>query len=268
MTGQVQFHAPCSKGIARIVFSHPGKLNALDQAMWRSLTGHMKHLAADAELQARTRVVVLQGEGGAFISGGDIEEFLGFRFDRAQLEAFHEDIVATALQSLLDCDIPLIAEIVGPCVGGGLEIACCCDLRLASDTSRYGVPIAKLGFPMAPREMEIVAAVVGPTVLRELLLEARVLSAAEAQARGMLTRVVPEADLAAHVQASAEAMARLSPQALRLNKRALREFTNQRGSQRESRSACFDYAPSAEHREGLLAFIERRPADFSTPTSP
>jgi enoyl-CoA hydratase len=246
------------QGIARITLSNPGKLNALSAAMWRELRAAVRACETDAT----TRVVVIAGEGGHFAAGGDIEEFPHFRFDAATLARFHEEDVRPALVALRDSDLPLVAAIEGACIGGGLEIAACCDLRIAAAGSRFGVPIAKLGFPMAPAELEIVAAVVGPNVLRELLIEARVLDAAEALARGLVTRVVPDALLAAEVRASAERIAALSPQALRLNKRALREFTRAPLSAAAQRAPHYDYAPSAEHREGLAAFNEKRAPRF------
>lgn len=257
-SGQVQFQAADADGIARLVLSHPGKLNALNVAMWQQLRGHLQALAE----QPLPRVIIVQGADGQFVAGGDIAEFPLFRFDAARLAWFHEDVVAPALQALIDCDVPLIAQIEGACVGGGLEIAACCDIRIAGQGSRFGVPIAKLGFPMAPLEIEIVARVVGETVLRELLLEARVMGADEALARGLLSRVVADAEVAAEAWSSARRMAQLSPQALRLNKQALRQFAAGRPSLRAEREPHYAYAPSAEHREGLAAFNERRPARF------
>ena len=115
---------------------------------------------------------------------------------------------------------------------------------------------------MAPAEIEIVARVVGATVLRELLLEARVLSADEALGKGLVSRVVADDAVAAEALRSARHMAALSPQAMRLNKRALRRFAHGEPSTRAEREPHFAYAPSAEHREGLAAFNEKRPARF------
>ena len=260
-TGHVHFHPADAQGIARLVISHPGKLNALNVTMWRELR---EHLAAVRAAPKPPRVIVVQGEGGTFVAGGDIEEFPQFRFNAQTLAAFHEDVVAPALQALLDCEVPLVAQIEGACVGGGLEIAACCDIRICGAGSRFGVPIAKLGFPMAPLEVEIVARVVGETCLRELLLEARVLGAEEARERGLITRIVADAQVAAEARQSAERIAVLSPQAMRLNKRALRRFANVAHpvSTREERDAHYAYAPSEEHREGLAAFNEKRPARF------
>ena len=207
-------------------------------------------------------MVLVQGEGSSFVAGGDIAEFPDFRFEAHTLAAFHEDVVAPALWAMQACDVPLVAQIEGACVGGGLEIAACCDIRICGTGSRFGVPIAKLGFPMAPAEIEIVARVVGETVLRELLLEARVLNAAEARERGLVTRVVPDADVATEALAAARRMAELSPQAMRLNKQALRRFAWGLSSTRDERTPYYAYAPSDEHREGLAAFNEKRPARF------
>jgi enoyl-CoA hydratase len=259
MSGSVRFSPPDASAIARLTLSNPGKLNALSVAMWRELRMHVAKLNAHPE---HVRVVIVQGEGGQFASGGDIEEFPQFRFDATTLARFHEEDVRPALQALLDCDLPLVAQIDGACIGGGLEVAACCDIRIAGSSARFGVPIAKLGFPLAPAELEIVAAAVGPTVLRELLIEARVLNAQEAFARGLVSRVVADADVAAETRAAAERIAALSPQALRLNKRALRQFTHAARSSHAERAPHYAYAASDEHREGLAAFNEKRKPRF------
>jgi enoyl-CoA hydratase len=261
MAGHVHLHAADADGIARLQFSHPGKLNALSVQMWRDLRSLVEGLNA-LHADAGPRVVLVQGDGGSFVAGADIEEFPDFRFDADTLAHYHEEVVAPALNALLDCERPLVAQIEGACVGGGLEIAACCDLRICGESSRFGVPIAKLGFPMAPLEVEIVARVIGETTLRELLIDARVLGAAEARERGLVTRVVADDAVAAEAQATAARIARLSPQALRLNKRALRQFARSSGSSRDERAPHYAYAPTAEHREGLAAFNEKRPAQF------
>lgn len=259
MTGSVRYTPPDTAGIARLMLSNPGKLNALSVAMWRELRAQVARLNAQGD---GVRVVVVAGESGHFASGGDIEEFPQFRFSADTLARFHEEDVRPALQALLDCDLPLVAQIDGACIGGGLEIAACCDIRIAGSSARFGVPIARLGFPLAPAELEIVAAVVGPTVLRELLIEARVLDAHEAFARGLVTRVVADADVAAEARAAAERIAALSPQALRLNKRALRQFAHAAHSSHAERAPHYAYAASDEHREGLAAFNEKRKPRF------
>ena len=141
MSGHVAFTPPDAAGIARLTLSNPGKRNALSVAMWRELRAHVARLNAHP---GGVRVVVVAGEGGQFASGGDIEEFPQFRFDATTLARFHEEDVRPALQALLDCELPLVAQVEGACIGGGLEIAACCDIRLAGAGARFGVPIAKL----------------------------------------------------------------------------------------------------------------------------
>jgi len=246
-------------GIARVTIANPGKLNALTLAMWAELRAVFELLQADP---APARVVVLRGAGGSFVAGADIEQFPQFRFAPATLARYHEELVAPALRAMLACDIPLVAHIEGACVGGGLEIAACCDLRLCEPASRFGVPIARLGFPMAPAEVEIVSHIIGQTLLRELLIEARLMGAAEAHERGIVTRVVDADRLDDEVRRVAHNIAALSPQAMRLNKRVLRAFARPSFSSPAERAAHYQYADSDEHREGLSAFIEKRPAQF------
>jgi enoyl-CoA hydratase/carnithine racemase len=246
-------------GIAALRISNPGKMNALTLGMWRELRAVFDGLR---HADAAPRAIVVRGEGGEFVAGADIEEFPQLRFEPETLAAYHEDVVAPALHAMLDCDVPLIAHIEGACIGGGLEIAACCDLRLCEPASRFGVPIARLGFPMAPAEVEIVSHIVGQTLLRELLIEARLLHAAEAHARGLVTRVIDSERLEAEVRRTAVHVASLSPQAMRLNKRVLRTFARPSFSDAEARAAHYDYADSDEYREGVQAFIEKRPAKF------
>lgn len=256
--GQVRLQPADAAGVARVCISHPGKLNALSTAMWHELRAIFDALN---KVEDAPRVVLVHGEGGHFAAGGDIEEFPSFRFDEQRLRHFHEEAVAPALRAMLDCDIPIVAQIDGACVGGGLEIAACCDLRICGRASRFGIPIARLGFPLAPSEAQIVARVLGPTLLRELLIEARLLGAGEALARGIVNRVVDDAAVAAEALAACTRIAALSPQAQRLNKRSLRQLA-EGGPSSAQRHDHFSYADSPEHREGLAAFAERRPARF------
>jgi len=248
-----------AEGIATLRISNPGKMNALTLQMWRELREAFDGLRRGDD---PPRVIVVRGDGREFVAGADIEEFPEFRLEPESLAAYHEDLVAPALHAMLDCDVPLVAHIEGACIGGGLEIAACCDLRLCEPASRFGVPIARLGFPMAPAEVEIVSHIVGQTLLREMLIEARLLGAAEAHARGLVTRVVDPERLEAEVRRTALHIASLSPQAMRLNKRVLRTFARPAFSDAEARARHYDYADSDEHREGLQAFIEKRPAKF------
>jgi len=244
----------------RVTLSNPDKLNAIDISMWRELRAAFERLQALPAAEAPHAIVVC-GAGDQFASGGDIVEFAQFRFDEARLADFHENIVAPALRAMLDCDIPGFAQISGACIGGGLEIAACCDIRVCGTSSRFGAPIAKLGFPMAPAELQVLARVVAAPVLREMLLEARLLDADAALRHGLVHDVVPDSEVATLVQRRAERLATLSPQAARINKRTLRQIAAG-GPTEPERRAHFAYAESADHREGVTAFIEKRPPRF------
>ena len=251
---------------ARVTLCHPGKFNAMSRAMWRELRAVFEGLQHSA-----VRCVVLQGANGHFCAGGDISEYADFRFQEASLRDFHENDVWGGLQAMLNCDVPLIASIDGNCMGAGLEMASCCDLRLASSAARFGAPIARLGFPMAPREAALVVRAVGELTAREMLLSAAVLDAAEMKQRGFLTRVCAPAELAGAVQGLTERIITLAPAAARQNKQFFRsnhpqalDFQSGIASDLIANSSAdaYRYADSAEHREGVMAFIGKRPPVF------
>jgi enoyl-CoA hydratase/carnithine racemase len=161
--------------------------------------------------------------------------------------------------------VPVVAQIEGACMGAGLEIACCCDIRIAGAGARFGAPIARLGFPMAPREAQLVASVAGEATLREMLLEAVQLDAREMKARGFLQRVVANEHLALEVQATADRICALAPQAARMNKRTLRRLAGRADlapPPPDLLERAYDYATSTEHREGISAFLEKRTPRF------
>ncbi|ACB33561.1 Enoyl-CoA hydratase/isomerase [Leptothrix cholodnii SP-6] len=261
MSVDVRFEPHASlPDVALVTLSNPAKLNAMSVAMWQQLRGHFDGLA---ERAPQLRCVILRGEGGTFVSGGDIEEFPAFRFDAARLRHFHEEIVGPALDALYRCDVPLVAQIERACVGGGLEIACQCDIRVAGAGSRFGAPIARLGFPMAPDEMAGVARVTGLASAAEILLEARLLDAATALQRGLVHRVVADDGVAAEAEATARRIAAGAPLAARLNKRTLRLISAQFHFSEAQRAELAAYASSADHREGIAAFIEKRAPRFT-----
>lgn len=238
----------------------------MTRAMWRQLPALLR------SLPDRTRCLLVRGEGEHFCSGGDISEYPSFRFDAQTLRAFHEDEVAPALDALSALDIPLVAMIAGHCMGGGLEIAACADLRIASESATFGAPIAKLGMPMAQRELAVVLRSAGETTVREMLLEARVFSASEMKTRGFLARLAPDDLLAQEVLQTAQRIAALSPQAARINKQSLRRLFDQNHGLAHINTAIFAidsivndpyvYANSAEHQEGITAFLHKRTPQF------
>lgn len=258
MAGAVRFER-LDRGM-RVTLDHPAKFNAMSRAMWRELREGFDALAADAAL----RWVLIQGQGGHFCAGGDIAEYPEFRFAEAGLRAFHEDEVWGGLQAVLDCEIPVVAQIEGNCMGAGLEIASCCDIRIAGASARFGAPIARLGFPMAPREAALVAGQVGIALARSMLLEAAVFEAPRLLAAGFLSHVVADAEVAAEALATGGRMAAMAAGAARLNKRTLRAL--QAGVSAAALAAApeaYAWADNAEHREGIAAFLEKRKPDFS-----
>ena len=170
------------------------------------------------------------------------------------MREFHETEVLGGLQAMLNCDVTIVAQIDGACMGAGLEMASCCDIRIAGASAKFGAPIAKLGFPMAPKEAEVVIRAVGELTAREMLLEAAVLDAPTMLQRGFLNRVVADADVASSAMQSVNRILALAPQAARLNKQTFRGLNSQNS---------YAYANSAEHQEGINAFIAKRKPDWS-----
>lgn len=242
--------------MAFVTLAHPGRLNAMSRAMWRDLRSTFEALSQDAAL----RCVVVRGEGGAFCAGGDISEYPSFRFAEPGLRAFHEDEVWAALAAMLACEVPLIAQIEGACMGAGLEIASCCDIRLAGASAKFGAPIARLGFPMAPREAALVRGAIGDVLARDMLLAAGVHDAARLYEAGFLLRVVADAEVADATLAHARRIAGLAPMAARLNKRTLAALSATVPD--ALLATAYDYADSSEHREGIAAFLAKRPPVF------
>jgi enoyl-CoA hydratase len=242
--------------IATVTLNNPAKLNAVNAAMWRRLRGAMADLSADLSL----RCVVLRGAGSkAFAAGGDIEEF---RTERDTLEralVYHEEWVAGALDAVRDCIHPTVALIHGACIGGGLEIAGQCDLRIAGRSARFGAPINKLGFSMAPGELKGLLALAGPAVALEMLLEGRILGADEAREKGLVTRVVPDDEVEEEAYATARRIAASAPLVARAHKKLVRRLTPSVPSLgKEEIEACFAFLDSEDYREGLSAFLEKR----------
>ena len=255
MAGSI--HLALEGGVATVTISHAARFNAMSRLMWRELRAVFEQL----QVSTGVRCIVVRGAGAHFCAGGDISEYTRFRFEEASLRDFHENDVWGALSAMLACDVPMIAHIEGNCMGAGVEIASCCDIRLASAQARFGAPIAKLGFPMAPREAALVAREVGLTIARQMLLEATLFSAADMMTCGFLSRVIDSEALYAHVQSSAQRVADLAPAAARANKQTLRALNVPlvNGVLQENPYA---YANSLEHREGIQAFIGKRKPCF------
>jgi enoyl-CoA hydratase/carnithine racemase len=243
--------------IATVTLFNPDKLNALNAAMWQRLRETMNELSADSSL----RCVIVRGEGPVFAAGGDLEEFRTARATVDLALAYHE-AVGAALVAIESCPHPTVAAILGPCVGGGLEIACACDLRIAGETARFGAPIMKLGFSMYPGELTGLLRLAGPEVTKEILLEGRLLSAAEAYAKGLLTRVAADGEVLREAQMTAARIAAGAPLVARWHKQWIARLMEERPLSEEEKRASFAFLDTQDYAEGLAAFLEKRPPRF------
>jgi enoyl-CoA hydratase len=244
--------------VATVVLDAPDKLNALSKAAWLELARVMRELSGDESL----RCIVMRGAGSAaFAAGADISEFAEVRANSAQGREYGE-IIHAAMQEVGKCTHPTIALIQGACVGGGLEVALMCDLRIASETSRFGIPVNRLGLTMGYGELEGLLAVVGPAVALEILLEGRVFDAREAFAKGLVHRVVPDPKVEGETYASAARIAAGAPLVARWHKRFIRRLagkTRLSDAEWQEGFACFD---TEDYREGLRAFLAKVPPRF------
>lgn len=200
--------------VATVVLNRPRKLNAMTKRMWRRLGEVMETLSADDAV----RCVVLRGAGErAFSPGNDISEFEKERSDVAKARAYGA-VMARTLDALGGCRHPVVAEIHGICVGGGLEIASLADIRVCGVSSRFGVPVNRLGLVMSPLELGGLMRLVGRAAALEILLEGRVFGAEEALAKGLVNRVVPDDRVAAEVAETVARIAAGAPLAARWHK--------------------------------------------------
>jgi enoyl-CoA hydratase/carnithine racemase len=244
--------------VATVTLNRPDKLNALTKAMWRGLGNAIADLSGEAGL----RCIVIRGAGErAFSPGNDIGEFAHERANREQARTYGTVMHATA-HALAECPIPLVAQIHGICVGGGLEIAALCDLRICGEGSRFGAPIKNLGLVMAYAEMAPLVRLVGPDVALEILLEGRIFDAAEAQAKGLVTRVVPDGDVAAEAAATAARIAEGAPLAARWHKKFARRLADPAPVSAAEADECFACFDTEDFREGYAAFLAKRKPQF------
>ena len=244
--------------IATVVLNRQGRLNALSQASWAELGARMRELSADENL----RCVIVRGAGTkAFAAGADITEFPEVRANSGQGRTYGE-LIDAAMTAIAECRHPTVAMIHGVCVGGGLELALACDLRICGETSRFGIPINRLGLTMGYGELIGLIAVVGPAIALEILLEGRIFDAREAGAKGLVHRVVADRRVEDEVNETARRIAAGAPLVARWHKRFIRRLSAMpRLSDDEWAEgyACFD---SADFREGLAAFLARREPHF------
>ena len=251
--------------LATLVISNPEKLNALDREMWDALHAHLRDLTAEVAEPTETslRCLCIKGDGErAFAAGGDLEEFSRVRMTIDAAMAYHSQSVGPALQSLADFPLPVVAQIQGPCIGGGLEIACCCDIRITSDAASFGAPILKLGFNMYAGEMAHVLAAIPAAVAAEILLEGRILDAPEALSKGLVSRCVPDAQLEDEVLATCRRISQGAPLVARAHKVWLRRLRQPAPLTTEELRASLSLVSSDDYRAGLDAFFKKERPRF------
>jgi enoyl-CoA hydratase/carnithine racemase len=244
--------------IATVILNSPEKLNALTKSMWQNLGEAMNALSEEEDL----RCIVIRGAGDkAFAAGADISEFNTARATSSQARAYGA-LVHGAMRAVANCRHPTVALIQGVCVGGGLEIASTCDLRICGESSRFGVPIKRLGLVMAYGELRALVSVVGRAAALEILLEGRVFDAHEAFAKGLVTRVVPDDRVPDETYAAARRIAQGAPLVARWHKKFIARLEDPSplsDTELAEGFACFD---TEDYRIGREAFLAKTKPEF------
>ncbi len=247
--------------VGYLTFNNPDRHNAMSLAMWNTTAATMDAFAKDPDIRA----VVLTGAGNkAFISGADVSRFEN---ERSSKEAIVEYGLAVERANIAVYQFPkpTVAMIQGYCLGGGLGLAVCCDLRIAADNSRFAVPAAKLGLGYEYPGLKRLADLVGISFAKEIFYTARQFDIEEARTMGLVNRVVPAAELEAYVKKYVETIANNAPLTLRAVKFALGEAVKDESKRDLARCselvrACFT---SNDYLEGPKAFLEKRKPVFT-----
>jgi enoyl-CoA hydratase/carnithine racemase len=242
-----------------LVFSNPERLNAVSYEMWQAIPDLMAGFVADPDI----RVVVLRGEGDkAFVSGADISQFEQKRGTKDAI-AEYDQATYRANAAILSCPKPTVAMIQGYCVGGGLGIALCCDLRFAADNSRFAIPAGRLGLGYKYDGVKRLVDVVGPSYAREIFYTARQFNIDEALAMRLINRSFDVAELPKAITELCERIGNNAPLTLRAVKlaveAALTDSARDRAAVDSAVDACF---ASEDYKEGRRAFVEKRPPRF------
>ncbi|OGA19093.1 MAG: enoyl-CoA hydratase [Betaproteobacteria bacterium RIFCSPLOWO2_02_FULL_63_19] len=244
--------------IATVTLNNPTRLNALSRMAWIELGEVIAQLDADDSL----RCIVMRGSGTkAFAAGADIAEF---RRERANVDQAREygRSIASALHGLARCRHPVVAMIHGVCVGGGLEIACQCDLRICGESSRFGVPVKNLGLVMAYAELQGLIELCGKSGALEIALEGRVFGAADAKAKGLVNRVVPDHEVEGEAYAAARRIAEGAPLVARWHKKFVNRLMDSKPLAPEEYDESFACFGTEDYRIGREAFIAKKKPEF------
>ncbi len=247
-----------SDEIVTVILNRPERLNALTREMWHDVGTIFAALEPDDGL----RCVILRGAGNkAFAPGADIAEFAERRSNRMQARDYG-GVMHRAMAAVGECRHPTVAAIEGICVGGGLELAMMCDIRICGESSRFGVPVNRIGVTMAYPEIGALIERVGRQVALEILLEGRIFGATEALAKGLVSRIVPDDKVLEEAFAAANRIAAGAPLVNRWHKKFARRLMDPRplsGDERDEPYLTFD---TDDFRAGYQAFLAKTTAVF------
>jgi enoyl-CoA hydratase/carnithine racemase len=244
--------------IATVTLNKPERLNALDRSMWERLAAIFRELDADESL----RCVILRGAGEkAFAAGADIAEF---ERERANVELAREygRVIQHGMDAIAHCRHPVVAMIKGACVGGGLEIAALCDMRICGESSRFGVPVKNLGLVMAYGELKGLIDLVGRAAALEIVFEGRVFGAQEAREKGLVNRVVPDDKVDDEAVATAKRIAAGAPLVHRWHKQFARRLADPRPLTAQEYDESFACFGTEDYRIGYRAFLDKKKPEF------
>ncbi len=246
--------------IGWITFNNPARHNAVSMAMWEALYDIVHDYAKDSAI----RVIVVKGAGDkAFVSGADISEFKEKR-SSPETTRIYNQASGRATEALKQVGKPTIAMIRGYCIGGGVSVAMSCDMRIAAEGAKFGVPAAKLGLGYEFKGVRKLVDVVGPTFAKEIFFTARQFTAEEAVTMGLINRVVPEGRLEAYVREYAETIAANAPLTVSSIKTIVDEVVKDESKRdmalcQQVVDRCFN---SEDYVEGRTAFMEKRKPKF------
>jgi len=244
--------------IVTVVLNRPEKLNALTKPMWRRLGEVFEELSSREDV----RCIVIRGAGTkAFAPGNDISEFANERSNVEQARAYGA-IMKHTIEAIAACRHPVVAQIHGICVGGGLEIAGLADIRICGTSSRFGVPINRLGLVMAYAEIGSLIALAGEANALEILLEGRVFDAAEAKAMGLVTRVVADDQVEPEAQATARRIADGAPLVARWHKKFARRLRDPKPLTEKEYLEGFECFGTEDFQIGYKAFLAKKKPEF------
>lgn len=245
--------------VATVTLNAPHRMNALDTGMWRLLKKHFDDLSADDGV----RCIILRGAGRqAFCAGADIEEFPRVRSSAAQSRSY-TGLTQAALQAIAACPHPVVALIHGACVGGGLEMSTLCDMRICGESSRFGVPINRLGLVVSHEELRGLALLAGRAATLEILLEGRVFGTDDALRMGLVNRVVADDAVDDEVAATAARIARGAPLVARWHKKFLRRLEDPAPLTEAERDEAHDCFDTDDFRIGYRAFLDKARPTFT-----